>query len=316
MHSKPCSKQSVTAQAASAANRDEQEFQLQQAAAEVHEGQHSSIHAAAAANNVPKSTLCHRLQGQQLKKDAQTNQQSLTPAAESVLVNHIQHCSCSGYPLAPAHILEYASSISHSIPGQSKPVDVGHKWLQGFLLCHPSLKSCWSRCLDNACLRGTDEEGVRQWFACLSNIITEYNIGLGDMYNMDETGFLVGCGGSKRVLVPEGNPAACFKAQPGYWEWATVIECIGSAGQVLPPLIIMKGQIHTVGEQQRMVNIPQSWYFSKLDNGWTDNELAVHWLEKVFDNNTRPSSSSSWHLLLLDGHKSHISPKILDAMWS
>ena len=56
---------------------------------------------------------------------------------------------------------------------------------------------------------------------------------------MDKTGFMFGQGGTQHILIPEGNPASWFKAQPGNQESATVIEYIGSSGQVLPPLIII-----------------------------------------------------------------------------
>ena len=84
---------------------------------------------------------------------------------------------------------------------------------------------------------------------------------------MDETRFLIGAGGSERVLVPDGDPASRFKMQPGSQEWASVVECIGSGGQVLPPLVITKGRLHTVGKQRRMANIPSTWLFSKSENG-------------------------------------------------
>ena len=92
---------------------------------------------------------------------------------------------------------------------------------------------------------------------------------------MDKTAFMFGQGGTQHILVPEGNPASRFKAQPGNRESATVIECIGSSGQVLPPLIIIQGKVHTVGKQCQVEDIPSMWHFSKGPNGWTDNELAV-----------------------------------------
>ena len=93
---------------------------------------------------------------------------------------------------------------------------------------------------------------------------------------MEETGFIFGQAASKWVVVPAGDPTNWFKAQPGTWESATVIKCIGSGGQVLPLLIITKGQIHTVGEHWQMENIPASWHFSKSSNGWTTDPSAHH----------------------------------------
>ncbi|KAJ1025927.1 hypothetical protein NDA16_002553 [Ustilago loliicola] len=133
---------------------------------------------------------------------------------------------------------------------------------------------------------------------------------------MDESGYCFGQGGSERVLVPDGDKAARFKAQPGSREMATVIECIGSGGQILLPLVITKGHIHTVGEQQWMEGIPLSWQFAKSINGWSTNNLAMLWLDKVFDANTRPSMRSEYRLLIVDGHCSHTNLSFVDACWS
>ena len=65
----------------------------------------------------------------------------------------------------------------------------------------------------------------------------EYRVASTNVFNMDETGFMFGLGSRERVIVPTGDLASRFGAQPGIREKATVIECIGSAGQVLPPLL-------------------------------------------------------------------------------
>ncbi|KAJ1030581.1 hypothetical protein NDA16_001490 [Ustilago loliicola] len=123
---------------------------------------------------------------------------------------------------------------------------------------------------------------------------------------MDEIGFTFGQGGSQRVLVPNDDPASRFKAQPDTRENATVIKCIGSGSQVLPPLVITRGKIHTVGEQRRMEGIPPTWHFAKTPTGWTNNEVALQWATDIFDANTRPLLQLAWCLLILDGHQSHL----------
>src|SRR5437762_9977437 len=45
------------------------------------------------------------------------------------------------------------------------------------------------------------------------------------------------------------------------------------------------------------------------DNGWTDNEMAVEWLEKCFESETR--CGDEYRLLILEGHASHISTKAI-----
>ncbi|SJX61423.1 related to transposase [Sporisorium reilianum f. sp. reilianum] len=133
---------------------------------------------------------------------------------------------------------------------------------------------------------------------------------------MDETGFMFGIGAKQHVVIPKGH--ARFKGVPGNQQSATVIECIGSGGQVLPPLVINAGKIHMFGEFRRMVDIDDNWSFAKTDNGWTSNAIAVDWLKEIFDVHSQPSQErhNEWWLLLLDGHGSHVSSNFIDACWA
>ncbi|SPO32559.1 related to transposase [Ustilago trichophora] len=277
------SKRSTASRAARAADRDQQEARLQQAAAELGNGTFSSIHKAAAANSVPESTLRGRLSGVPTIREGHASMQALTPAAETALLEHIRRCACSGFPLTPAQIRDYANTVSRGIPGCTDAPDVGRNWLQGFLLWHPSICSHWSWCLDNARLTGTDANGIQAWYQQLGRIVNEYSVLTTNIYNMDETGFRFGQGGSE---------------------------------QILPPVIITKGASHMVGEHRKMANVPASWHFAKTNRGWTTQELAVDWLKTVFDTNTMPSTPLQWRLLIIDSHNSHTSTKFLVTAWN
>lgn len=311
----PSSRRDPASRAQSAATRDEKEARLQHALAEYNEGQHSSIAAAAAAHNVPRTTLSARLQGRTPKKQAQVAQQALSPSAEMALAEHIQRCASNQFPLNTRDVVDFAQMLAHGHDGSSGMDKIGHNWLTSFLLRHPELKACWSRCLENARVRSTDPAAIKAWFERLHDVICEFSISSDNIYNMDETGFMFGQGASQRVLVPGGDPASRFKAQPGTRESATVVECIGSGGQVLPPLIITRGKVHTVGEHRRMVDIPTNWNFSKGHRGYNDINLAKLWVQNIFDYNTRPSTPSAYRLLIIDGHKIHTSLPFLEALW-
>ncbi|XP_044721153.1 DDE superfamily endonuclease domain-containing protein [Hirsutella rhossiliensis] len=47
------------------------------------------------------------------------------------------------------------------------------------------------------------------------------------------------------------------------------------------------------------------WQFTATKNGWTSDQTAVEWLEKVFIPRTQPPDPSERRLLVLDGHGSH-----------
>ena len=159
-------------------------------------------------------------------------------------------------------------------------------------------------------MKGTNKEGICEWFSHLKKIVHNYGLQSSKIYNM------MGVGGKERVVVPEGDQAASFRSQPGNRDSAMVVECIGSGEKVLPPLVITKGQIHTVGEHQQMEEIPSSWHFSKSLNGWTSIKLATKWLEHIFDPNTMPMTPSQWYLLIIDRHRTHTNSAFVDMLWS
>ncbi|CBQ68565.1 related to transposase [Sporisorium reilianum SRZ2] len=209
------SKCSTASRMASAAKRDAKEAHVQQAVSEHCNGTYSTIRQAAAANHIPESTLRQRLRGRKPKKDAQTGMQTLPLDAESTLIDLIRRSACSGYPLTPAGIRDYANTVAPGIPGTTQQVDVGRNWMQGFLLRHPSIHSCWSCCLENARLKATNKASIRTWFKCFAEIVNEFSVSSTDIFNMDKTGFMFSQGGSEGVVVPAGDPASPFRVQPG-----------------------------------------------------------------------------------------------------
>jgi hypothetical protein len=50
--------------------------------------------------------------------------------------------------------------------------------------------------------------------------------------------------------------------------------------------------------------------------GWSDNELGVDWLEKLFDPATKEKAAGEWRCLVLDNHESHISMEFIEYAWS
>lgn len=51
--------------------------------------------------------------------------------------------------------------------------------------------------------------------------------------------------------------------------------------------------------------IPSNWTVGVSDNGWTTNELGLHWVKNVFNHFTKDHTTGAYRLLILDGHGSH-----------
>ena len=72
--------------------------------------------------------------------------------------------------------------------------------------------------------------------------------------------------------------------QPGNREWVTAIDCISSAGQSLPLVIIFEGKVH---QSTWYTNaLPLDWTIGVSENSWTDNKLGLIQLESIFEKHT------------------------------
>ena len=58
---------------------------------------------------------------------------------------------------------------------------------------------------------------------------------------------------------------------------------------MLPLLVIVKGHEHRVGWYQELYNTQEEVsYYGCSENGWTDNQMALLWLEQVFVSHLQP----------------------------
>ena len=129
--------------------------------------------------------------------------------------------------------------------------------------------------------------------------MAEHNIEAENIYNTDETGFLMGHAQSRRVIEiirhPRDEDGRLFLAdlpelswrsgqtlQDGSREFATVICCICADGTFLDSAIIFKAKNLQDSWLSNMAGVPDSFLFGVSPNGWTDNSKALAWLERLF----------------------------------
>jgi hypothetical protein len=55
-------------------------------------------------------------------------------------------------------------------------------------------------------------------------------------------------------------------------------------------------------------------FFTSSASGWTNNELGLAWLEQIFNCHTKKKApyGKDWHLLILDGHSSHVTSSFFE----
>lgn len=135
------------------------------------------------------------------------------------------------------------------------------------------------------------------WLALVSRCLILYVIKLTSALGLD--GLVLGSSGTRKAFL---------KSDQGRG-WSTFIECVSATGRLLDPGIIFKGKDLQgqwfITEFKKMAN----WHYICSPNGWTDNSIALSWLEDVFIKQTALllNDESDTRLLILDGHQSHTS---------
>lgn len=189
------------------------------------------------------------------------------------------------------------------------PKRVGKHWLQRFLQRHPEIIPKQGRTI--ACQRvgGITPEVIQNWYDQLLLIIERKSITLDAIWNMDEMGTAFGyC--THQTVFGSQDTNNTFVRRPQDREWCTSIECISCLGLSITPLLIFKAK--HVQEQWFIPEDTPDWAYTSSSSAFTTNEIGLKWLQEIFIPQTSKTlRDNQWRLLILDGHKSHVSEEFM-----
>jgi len=102
--------------------------------------------------------------------------------------------------------------------------------------------------------------------------------------------------------------------QDGSREFISLLVCICADGTAIPPGLIYQGESGDLQDVwlDDFDASSELAYFAVSKKGWTNEELGMSWLKKIFDRNTRDKAGNSRRLLIVDGHSSHVNLKFID----
>jgi hypothetical protein len=244
---------------------------------------------------VPFSTLRNRKQGRQSRRDIIANSRKLSDLEEQTIVQYILDLDTRGF--APR--LRGVEEMANRLLAKREMPPVGQRWASNFIRRQPELRTRFFRRYDYQRAKCEDPIAINAWFSLVEDIIAKYGIRSDDIYNFDETGFMMGVIASGMVVIGAERRANPKKVQPGNREWVTAIKSINAEGWALPPFIIVAGQYH-LSSWYRESNLPADWAIATTKNGWADNETGLEWL-KYFNRHTIKRSNGAYRLLILDG---------------
>lgn len=134
----------------------------------------------------------------------------------------------------------------------------------------------------------------------------QYGIASEDIYNFDETGFAMGLTATARVITRAEYYGRRAILQPGNREWVTSIEATDATGWALPPYLIFKGKVFI---ESWFDDLLSNWRIDISPNGWTTDQIGLSWLKDHFIPLTNSRITGDYPLLILDGHRSHLTPQ-------
>ena len=249
--------------------------------------------------NVSRTTLRSRYLGRSSRRDTPPKSMNLTVLEEEVIVRYILELDSQGYPPRLSHV----EAMANRIRTQRKMPYVGRNWASNFVKRQPELRTRFIRRYHYQRAQCEDPTLIRGWFTLVKNTITKYGIDPADIFNFDETGFMMGIICSTMVVTNAERQGKPKMAQSGNRDWVTVIQGINSEGWAIPPFIVVAGQNHLANWYQDR-DMPKNWAISLSNNGWTTNEVGLEWI-KHFEKHTRSRKVGGYRLLILDGHESH-----------
>tara|TARA_Y100000815_G_C13314319_1_gene489808 strand:+ start:263 stop:1768 length:1506 start_codon:yes stop_codon:yes gene_type:complete len=224
---------------------------------------------------------------------------NLTESEEQAIVQYVIELATRSFPPRLRGVEEMANYL---LRVRDAP-PVGKNWAQNFVKRRPELQTRFSRKYDYQRAKCEDPKLISPWFDIARNIKAKYGILNDDIYNFDETGFMMGVIFAGMVVTTSDGRTRAKLAQPGNREWSTVIQGVSAAGWAIPPFIILAAQYHLANWYQEC-DLPADWRIATTHNGWTTNEVGLDWI-KHFDYHTAPRTKGTHRLLILDGHESH-----------
>jgi hypothetical protein len=247
--------------------------------------------------SVLRSTLRDRCQGAlPPRRDHEPNSKKLSKLEEEALVRRILELDTRGVPATKAMVRDMANDLLAEHGGEP----VGKHWVDNFKTRMPEVKLQRSCPYDCQQALNKDPRVITPWFELVANTKAKYGITDEDMYNFDETGFMMGVIHSQIVFT--GSEKHSTKSlQPGNCGWVTNIQGVNAKEWAIPLFLIFSGKVLITSWFH---NLPRDWVIKVSPNGWTSNELGIAWL-KHFNTYTKDRKVGVHRLLIVDGHESH-----------
>ncbi|KAJ8039126.1 Tigger transposable element-derived protein 2 [Holothuria leucospilota] len=272
-----------------------------------------SLNKASKLYGIPRTTIQDKVKGLVPVEARSGPKTNLTMEEEDKLVSWATHMNEIGYgqtkrelQLVVKKILDQdgrKTQFANNLPGRD--------WWQRFLKRHPQLTERQGEALGKERAQLSHEK-VEAWYDEFETYMkTSQDLdGKGEeilkdpnrLFNCDESGFPLS-GKIEKVLAPVGSRNV-YQITTSDKKQITVLACMNAAGLYLPPMLIYPGVRF---RYYPLEGAPADWFMGRSGNGWIDSEVFYEWIANHFLPEVKKHGVKFPVVLLVDGHKSHVS---------
>ncbi|KAG6996429.1 hypothetical protein FocnCong_v015407 [Fusarium oxysporum f. sp. conglutinans] len=173
-----------------------------------------SLRRAAKVYKVSLTTLWRRQQGILSQRDTIPKSRKLSDLEEQIIVQFILDLDSRGFPPR----LRGVEEIANRLLADRDASPVGKRWASNFVKRHKEVKTGFFRKYGYQRAKCEDPTIIRNWFRLVENTIAKYGIRSDDIYNFDETGFMMGMIASGIVVTVAERRGRPKLVQPGSQE--------------------------------------------------------------------------------------------------
>src|SRR5450432_95818 len=169
--------------------------------------------------NIPETTLRDRMNGRTTLSERRPAVQKLTEMEEETIVQYIFDQDSRGF----SPWLTDVEDMANYLLDARRAKHVRKLWAHRFVARRPELKTRFNCVYDFQRALCEDPKLINAWFRLVENMKAKYSILDCDLYNFDETGFIMGVICAVMVVTRTDRRGRGKAVQLGNREWAIAI---------------------------------------------------------------------------------------------
>lgn len=224
----------------------------------------------------------------------------LSEAQELAICEYVERLDSWEMSARP-QMVERAANYLLSLDGSNRVV--GSHWTRRFLDRHPEFLKRKQKPLAVQRKNAHSVKDMEDYFEAFRKLVEWLGLAPEDMWNMDETGFRIGCGKAQWVITSNATKALVM-TDPDNRDYITSAETINGVGRTIPAFLILRGK-HTLHKWAIHNDLSDEISLSTSDSGYSNDRLAIDWL-KHFEKHSARGQVGLYRLLIMDGYGSHL----------